>query len=65
MEYLLREIVECKQCTSNMNQPLIDLCQKTLDGVKTDVETYGWRSKLDKDGWDTYFTEGHEQRSEY
>ena len=48
-----------------MNQPLIDLCQKTLDGIKTDVYSAGWRSKLDKDGWDTYFTEGHEQRSEY
>jgi hypothetical protein len=65
LEYLLREIVFCKQCCSGINQPLQELCRKTLDIIKTDVDHTDWRSQFDDDGWDNYFDEGHEQRDEW
>ena len=65
LEYLLREIVFCNQCCSGINQPLQELCRKTLDIIKTDVDHTDWRSQFDDDGWDNYFDEGHEQRDEW
>ena len=65
LEYLLREIVFCNQCCSGINQPLQELCRKTLDIIKTDVDHTDWRSQFDDDGWDNYFNEGHEQRDEW
>jgi len=58
--------VSCNQCcTGGINQPLQELCRKTLDIIKKDVDVYNWRSQLDDDGWDSYFDEGHEQRDEW
>jgi hypothetical protein len=65
LEYLLREIVFCEQCSKEINEPLQELCRKTLDDIKTDVDYIDWRSKIDEDGWDNYFNEGHEQRDEW
>jgi len=66
LEYLLREIVFCNQCcTGGINLPLQELCRKTLDNIKKDVDHMDWRSQFDDDGWDNDFFEGHEQRDEW
>ena len=64
LEYLLREIVFCNQCcTGGINQPLQELCRKTLDIIKKDVDHMNWRSQSDDD--DLYYWTGHEQRDEW
>ena len=42
---MLREIVFCEYCATSINNPLLELCQKTLNDIKKDVDIYNWRNQ--------------------